>query len=58
MGRIVQRLAIIIAISASFIGYLYHAPNSDGVSQLDRIRTLSAILKLTDLIVGQILFIL
>jgi hypothetical protein len=57
MARIAQRLAIIIAITASFIGYLYYAPNSEGIAQFNRIRTLGAVLKLTQLIVCYIFFI-
>lgn len=57
MGRIAQQVALAIAITATFIGYLYHQPNSAGVSQYDRIRTPSALSKLIDLIVGHNYFL-
>jgi len=58
MARTAQHLAIIVAISASIIGYLYHAPNSEGIAQLNRVRVLGASMKITQLIVCYILFIL
>jgi hypothetical protein len=58
MARIAQRLAIIAAISASIIGYLYHAPNSEGIAQLNQVRILGASMKITRFIVCYILFIL
>jgi hypothetical protein len=56
MARTVQRLAIIVAITASVIGYLYHAPNSEDIAQLNRIRPLNAAMRLIDLIVCYIFF--
>lgn len=58
MVRIVQRLAIIAAILASIIGYLYYAPNSADIAQVDRIRSIAASMKLVQLIVYYVLFIL
>lgn len=52
MARTVQRLAIIGAIIASFIGFLAYAPNTEGIAQLDRVRTLAALMKLTHVIVS------
>lgn len=57
MARIVQRLGIIIAISASFIGYLFYTPHGEGIAQLDRIRTMSAAMRLTHLIVCYVFFV-
>ena len=54
----VQRFAIIVAILASIFGYLYHAPNSEGIAQFDRVRILNAVLKITYHIVSCILFML
>lgn len=51
MARTGQRIAIAIAVSASFIAYLFHAPNSEGVEQVNRIRGLAATMKLTQLLV-------
>lgn len=56
MGRTVQRLAIIGAITATIIGYLYHAPNIEGMAQLNRVRVMGATMKITHLIVCNILF--
>jgi hypothetical protein len=58
MVRIVQSLAILVAISASLIGYLYYAPNSEGIAQMDRIRPIATAMKLTQFVVCIILFIL
>jgi hypothetical protein len=46
MARAFQRLAVIIGIAASFFGYLYHVPDSDGVPQMGRVRLLSATMKI------------
>lgn len=51
MARTAQRLAIITAVTASFIAYLFHAPNSEGVEQVERVRGLTAVSKLTYLAV-------
>jgi hypothetical protein len=51
MARAIQRLAILVAIIASFIGYLYHAPNSDGIAQMNRVRAIAIPMKLAHLIV-------
>jgi len=51
MARRIKRLAILIAIIASFIGYLYHAPNSEGIAQMNRVRAATAPMKLAHLIV-------
>jgi Ni,Fe-hydrogenase I cytochrome b subunit len=58
MARTAQRLAIIIAITASIIGYLYHAPNSEGIAQLNRVRMMGASMKIIHFIVCCILLIL
>jgi len=58
MGRTAQRLAIIGAITASIIGYLYHAPNSKGISQLNRLRMMGASMKIVHFIVCCIFLIL
>ncbi|CAF0938449.1 unnamed protein product [Adineta steineri] len=50
MARTAQRLAIIGAITASIIGYLYHAPNSDGIAQMSRVRGLTATMKIVHVI--------
>ena len=51
MARTAQRLAIIAAITASIMAYLWRAPNSEGIEQLDRIRALTASMKITYIIV-------
>jgi hypothetical protein len=56
MVRTAQRLAIIGAMAASIIAYLYHAPNSEGIAQLNRVRALGATMKITQFIVCNILF--
>jgi hypothetical protein len=58
MARTAQRLAIIVAIAASIIGYLYHAPNSEGIAQMNRVRALAATMKVFQSIVCSVLFIL
>jgi hypothetical protein len=51
MARVIQRLAILVAIIASLIAYLYHAPNSEGIAQMNRIRAVTVPSKLAHLIV-------
>lgn len=51
MGCNILRLAILIAIIASLIGYLFQAPNSEGIEQLNRVRALTVPMKLAYLIV-------
>jgi hypothetical protein len=58
MPRTAQRLAIIGAITASIIGYLYHAPHMEGIAQQNRVRALGATMKIAQFIVRQILLIL
>ncbi len=58
MGRIAQGLIILTGILASIIVYLYYAPNSEDIAQLDRIRTVAASMKLIQLLVCYVLFIL
>jgi uncharacterized membrane protein YtjA (UPF0391 family) len=58
MARTAQRLAIIVAIIASIIGYLYHAPNSEGIAQLNKVRMAGARIKIIYFIVCCILLIL
>jgi hypothetical protein len=59
MPRIAQRLAIIGAVTASIIGYLYYTPNTEGMEQVNRVRALSAVMKITHFVVCNLgLFIL
>ena len=51
MPRTGGRLAIIAAIAASVFGYLFYAPNTEGIEQLNRVRILGAAMKITQLIV-------
>ena len=51
MARTIQYLAILVAIIAIFIGYLYHAPNSEDIAQMNRVRALTAPMKLAYLVV-------
>lgn len=55
MGR-VQRLAIVSAVVASLFGYLYQAPNIDGIEQVNKVRILGATMKLMHLVVCNLLF--
>jgi len=50
MARTGQRLAIVTAVVASFVGFLYYAPNSEGIGQVERIRTLHGAAKLIHLL--------
>ncbi|CAF0762952.1 unnamed protein product [Rotaria sordida] len=50
MARTTQRIAIIGAIVASFIGYLYQAPHSEGIAQMNRVRILGIPIKIACLI--------
>ena len=45
MARNLARLALISSILVCLGAYLYHVPNSEGVPQMDRIRLLSASMK-------------
>jgi hypothetical protein len=58
MPRIAQRLAILVAVTASIIGYLFYAPNTEGIEQLNRVRALGATMKITHLIVCNLVMIL
>jgi len=58
MPRIAQRIAIIVGVVTSIIGYLYHAPHSEGMAQLTRVRALSAMMKIVYWIVCNLAFIL
>ncbi len=51
MTRRIQFLAIFIAILASFIGYLFYAPHSEGIVQINRVRAITVPMKLAHLIV-------
>ena len=51
MSRTMQRFAITIAITAVILAYLYHVPNSEGVPRMDRIRLLSASMKIVSFVV-------
>jgi uncharacterized membrane protein len=57
MPRIAQRLAIFAAVTASIIGYLLYAPNTEGIAQLNRVRALGATMKITHLIVCNLMII-
>jgi hypothetical protein len=46
MARKFQRLAIIISILTVLFAYLYNVPNSEGVPQINRIRRISASMKI------------
>jgi arylacetamide deacetylase-like 2 len=50
MARTAQRLAIIGAITASIIGYLYYAPGIEDMAQTNRIRALGATMKITQFV--------
>ena len=52
MARRFQGLAIIGSLVVLLAMYLYHVPNSDGVAQMDRIRLLSASMKIVKFIVS------
>ena len=52
MSRKFQRLAIITSILISLFAYLYYVPNSEGVSQMGRIRLLSAAMKIVGFVVS------
>lgn len=58
MARTAQRLAIIGAITASIIGYLYHAPHTEDFAQRNRIRALGATMKIVQFIVCKVFLIL
>lgn len=45
------RLTVLVAVIAIFIGYLYYAPNSEGIAQMNRVRILTAPMKLAHLVV-------
>ncbi len=51
MPRTAQRLAIFAAVTASILGYLWYAPHTEGIEQLNRVRGLGAMMKITQLIV-------
>lgn len=51
MARTAQRLAIIGAITAAIVGYLYRAPLTEDMDQTNRIRGLGATMKITHAIV-------
>jgi hypothetical protein len=52
MARKFQILAIIISMVVSLFAYLYHVPNSEGVPQMNRIRLLSAAMKIVGFVVS------
>jgi dolichyl-phosphate-mannose--protein O-mannosyl transferase len=58
MVRTAQRVAIVVAIAATIIGYLYHAPNSEGIAQMNRVRVVAATMKVFQSIVCSFVFIL
>ncbi len=51
MARKFQRLAIVGSLLITLFAYLYHVPNSEGVPQMDRIRRLSAAMKIIGFVV-------
>lgn len=50
MARTFQRVAIVGAILASMCSYLWQAPNSEGIEQMPRVRSLGAMMKIAHLI--------
>lgn len=58
MGRKLSSLALIGTVLAGLVAYLYNVPNSEGVEQMDRIRLLSAAMKLIGFVVSMIFFII
>jgi hypothetical protein len=52
MGRKLQRLAIIISIFIVLAAYLSYVPNTEGVEQMNRIRLLSASVKIIRFVVS------
>lgn len=55
MARKFQLLAIITSVLIGLFAYLYYVPNSEGIPQMDRIRLLSASMKIIRFIVSTIL---
>ena len=53
MARVLPSLAIFLSIVLSLVAYLSYVPNSEGVPQMDRIRLLSASMKIIRFIVRQ-----
>ena len=45
-------LTVWMAMLAGFIGYLLYAPHSEGIPQINRVRAITASMKLAHLIVG------
>lgn len=45
-------LTVWMAVVAGFIGYLLYAPHSEGIPQINRVRAITAPMKLAHLIVG------
>jgi hypothetical protein len=58
MALTAPRIAIIVAITASIFGYLYNAPHSEGIEQMNRVRILAAITKTIDVTVCEALPVL
>jgi hypothetical protein len=58
MGRTLQRLVIIISILIVLGAYLSYVPNSEGVAQMNRIRLLSASMKIVRFVVSTEIFFL
>jgi hypothetical protein len=56
VARTFQRVAIVGAILASMCSYLWQAPNSEGIEQMQRVRAIGAMMKLAHLIVCNWLF--
>ena len=52
MGRKAQRLAIVISIVVAIVAYLFYLPHTDGVEQMNRIRAISASMKIIRFIVS------
>ncbi|CAF1121010.1 unnamed protein product [Adineta steineri] len=50
MAGKLPRLAIILGSFVTLIAYLYHVPNSEGVPQMDRIRIISASMKIINFV--------
>lgn len=58
MGRTLQRLVIIISILIVLGAYLSYVPNNEGVAQMNRIRLLSASMKIVRFVVSTEIFLL
>jgi uncharacterized protein with PQ loop repeat len=56
MGRKFQRLAIVISIFIVIVAYFIYLPDTEGVEQMNRIRSISASMKIIRFIVSTRIF--